>query len=746
MKQRIAVLLLIMTLTACLPGSGKTPLTTVTVAPTLTLANPQVNVTSVPDPQEKAEAFLNAWMQEDYETMYGNLTRLSQDAITLEEFSGYYDDVAISLTVQRLDYEILSSLTNPTNAQVAYRVTYHSSLIGELQRDMLMNMTLEGGDWEIQYEDGMILPELSGGNRLALDIQVPARGNIYDSEGNAIAAESQAYALGIEPGKVDRGKTLRAELSRLTGLSTEEILDLYIDAGDDWYIPVGDASAQAVEERMQVLSGLGGLIMSPFTGRYYFDQIASQTVGYVQLIPAEEVDEYLRSGYRGDERVGMAGLEKWSESDLMGQRGADLYVVDPQGQIVTRLSQQDSRPAQSLYLTLDRDLQERAQQAIEGFRGAVVVMERDSGRILAIASSPTFNANLFDSNNYNREQMLGVMLGDGENRLLNRATQGIYPLGSVFKVITMAAALESGLYTKDTLYNCGHEFTELPNLTLYDWTFEKEVAASGELNLQEGLMRSCNPYFWHIGLDLYRRDFPTAVADMARAFGLGSETGIGQIAEDEGNIPDATTEGDAVQLAIGQGTMLVTPLQVAAFMAALGNGGTMYRPQIIEKIVSPDDVPSFTFQPETTGSIPMSPENMLILREAMNSVVANSRGTAFKYFLGLDIPVYGKTGTAQNPFGDSHAWFAGYTDYYGSTKPNIAVAVIAENAGEGSEVGAPIFRRVLEIYYEGKPRTLYPWESRMYVTITPTPLYTNTPIPSITPTPGPEDAVETPQP
>lgn len=719
-------------------NTGRTP----SPAATHTIPSAAIETTHTPDAKVTAHDFLTAWQTDDYTKMYALLTKLSRDAISETDFAAKYTDAATNLTLNKLDFQVLSSLTTPASAQVAYQVTFHTNLLGDIQREITMNLSQEDNTWKVQWEDGLIMPELKGGNKLALQLEPAARGNIYDRNGHAIASQSEAVQFWVNTGELDPKQqgTLLTEMSRLTNQTPEHIQSLFqpaLDANQNWPIILGEATSDDVQARLSTLSAISGLHMGTYRARYYPDGgVAAPVIGYELLIQPDQLAQFKRQGYRGDEAVGAAGMEQWGENYLAGKPHATLHVVDSQGAIITMLADVDAQPADSIYTTLDKDLQEQTEKAISGFKGAAVVLERDTGRVLAIASSPSFDPNAYSPT-------LPRSVGDNGDQF-DRAVQGQYPPGSVFKIVTMAAALESGLFTQNSTFDCQYAYTELEGDVIYDWTQSYGQPPSGMLTLPQGLMRSCNPWFAHIGLTLFRQKGADFLATMAKGFGLGSVTGInGGIGERAGNVEDPPDESQAIRAAFGQSTLLVTPLQIADYVAAVGNGGTLYTPQIVGKIAPVDGDPVFTFKPEVKSKLPVSADNLKIIQDAMRSVVADNRGTAHFVFAGMQIPIYGKTGTAQNPGDKPHAWFVAYTDAKRTDKPDIAVAVVIENVGEGADYAAPITRRILEDYFSGQPSRLYPWESSYYVTKTPTPEG------SATATPEPPTAVpatETPVP
>ncbi len=726
MKKFLLILILFTLIAGC---SKSTPDSTLPSGgtPTPGLAPPEVQTTQAPDVEEAAIEFLESWKTKDYEAMYSMLNPSSQEAITEEEFSQIYHDVTVELAMESLEYVILSSFVDPSQAQVAVSINYNSLLIDDLKRDIIFLLSLNEGTWKVNWSRGLIFPELEGDNMLQLTRLVPSRGNIYDRNGSVIVAYADAISVGLTPSQIDpekEDKVLEA-LGRDLDMPPEVIYAMYEDypPGVDWYLPLGAISMDSIEPRLGILQSYttSGVLLRTFDGRYYFNGgAAPQAVGYVRWIQEAELDAYRVQGYSKGEKVGGQGLEYWGEDYLAGDRGGILYVVNQEGETISQLAREEAAPPAEIYTTFEKEFQLEVQKALYGYNGAIVVMEMDTGRILAMASNPHFDPNAFNSDYYNSSFLLQEYYkSDQKSPFLNRATQGLYPLGSVFKVITMAAALETGEFTESDVYDCDYFFEELAGVTLNDWTYDHfleddKTPPSGVLTLTEGLMRSCNPYFWHIGLHLYQNGYPDAVSDMAKGFGLGSLTGVETLAEEPGNIPAPGSELDATNLAIGQGDTLVTPLQVVQFMAALGNGGTMYRPQFVESIRSAGGEEIFSFEPEEIGELPISSSTRNIITNAMVQVVDNPRGTANHRIRGLQINVAGKTGSAESGSGESHAWFSGYTYNQNENKPDIAIVVIAENAGEGSDVAAPIFRRVVELYFNQVLR-YYPWEAEIGV-------------------------------
>jgi penicillin-binding protein 2 len=734
-------------ITAC-TGNGNGPTAS---TPTEGLPEPAQTTEAAPDPDDAARQFLNAWEAGDYGGMYALLSPLTRDGLSQEQFTQRYSDVMRSGAFSSVQAEIVSSLIlSAKRAEVRYRVTLESAVVGELVRETRIDLTRDAGEsWGIAWTEAAILPELSEGRQLSLSTVTPTRANIYDRNGEAFASEATAdqpnvaslWLVPNEIGDEDSEETMLSTLRRLFNLaSTDPIVDRYDNVrATNFFIPLGVVPYEDYRAVSGLLSSLGGPKAVTYSARYYYGDgltplagaVSPHAIGYVSQIQESELDERLAQGYAGDEYIGRIGIEAAYEQQLRGLPGGTLALLGPSGEFLETLASRESEPPYAVYTNLDRDLQAVAQRSLEGFAGSIVVLERDTGAVLAMASSPAFDPNLFVGGNPNLRDETLQLLGQANQPYVNRATQGLYPAGSTFKMITMAAALESGEYEPTTTYDCGLTFTELPGITLYDWRYERELPASGVITLVGGLERSCNPWFYHIGLDLYNKGYESAIPDMAYGFGLGSPTGI-EIGDEAGQVPSPDNAQEVlgedwaprhpVQLAIGQSALQVTPLQVARYAAALGNGGTLYRPQLVLRVENAEGAILQEFEPDAQGELPVSDETLAAIQQGMINVVQKEGATAYRKFLGLNLNIAGKTGTAQTTeFGEPHAWFAGYSYEGRENLPDIAAVVMIENIGEGSDWAAPVFRRLMETYFKGRPLQLFPWESRLWVERTPEP-------------------------
>ncbi len=684
-----------------------------------------------------ARAFYRAWEAQDYLGMYSLLAPRSQALVDSASFVQRYDEAMKTGSVRQIIAQPVSLVQEGDQAEFGVRVTLETAVVGPISRNYTVPLAYEDGRWGIVWHEGLILPELEGGNRLSMDTIIPSRASIYDIGGYALAFQGKAISLGIVPGQIEDEAALLATLSPILKKEAQEIKELYASAEPDWYVPIGDIPEEVLQDNILALQPFINAGLAPpeaRNSRIYTDNgVAPHITGYTGFIPAEEIDTYLQQGFRGDEMVGRAGLEAWGEDYLNGEWGGVLTVLSPNGDYVTTLAERAPKQSRSIYSTIEYTFQAAVEDALAeavetlpgGHSAAAVVLDVNTGDVKAMASYPDYNPAIFDVLRPGSDSELAAVLNNPGRPLINRAAQGVYPAGSVFKIVTMSAALNSGQYTPDTFYTSTGVWSKLgQEYAKTDW----RTGGHGTISLKQALVVSCNTCFYDVGYNLDGQD-NTLLPNTALGFGLGQLTGIQGVAESPGLIPspewkmnvrgEGWATGDAVNMAIGQGFVQVTPLQIATIVAAFANGGTIMQPKLIDRIGAGGGAPEEPWPVTENGRIPLSDEQIAVINDSLWNVANGPWGTATDRFEGLPLQVAGKTGTAEAPPNNSHAWFAGYapaapyTQADGTviTEPEIAIAVIVENGGEGSVVSAPLFRRIVELYYGIEP-TPYHWSGQ----------------------------------
>jgi len=719
---RSIVLALVLLLAAC-----QSPPTAVSVPPTSTPLPTPTATPVPPSPDAAVAAFLDAWEMGDYAAMYARLSPASRAAIDAESFSQRYRNAMATATVLTVTTRLQSSLRDGDQAYVAFELMLDTALVGTLITDTVASLSLHEEQWWVDWDEGLIWPQLAGGHYFRMEYSIPARANIYDHAGLGLATEGTIVTIGVIPGQIEDENALLAALALVTGLDPDEIRGRYVASPADWKVPIADIPAELSVDHNDLLGSIPGIYREEKEGRTYpLGGVAPHVVGWVAPVPAEQLEVYRARGYRGDEWVGVSGLEAWGEEILAGRHGGTLNVVNAAGEKVATVAERPALPSRTIYTTLIRDFQEQVKRILGDRKGAIVVLDVHTGAVRALASGPGFDPNVFigPAGAVGRSQILA----DPRRPLFNRATQGTYPSASVFKIISMAAAMEAaGMEPEQTFFYCPGYWEGLgPEYRKACWKED----GHGNISLKDGLTASCDVVFYAVGqtLDEVGKDI---LPRFGRGFGFGEPTGLEGVFEESGLMPDPDWKtnvvgetwwvGDTVNLAIGQGYLLVTPLQVARMMAAVANGGTLYRPYVVERIGPAGDVePEQVTNPQPVGTLPVSAAHLAAIQEALLGVTTNPIGTAPHRFTGLSIPVAGKTGTAEvgGPDTVPHSWFAAYAP---ADSPEIAIAVIVENAGEGSSVAAPLARQVVEAYYGLPLSPLPPQAEEGYVPPTPTP-------------------------
>ena len=443
--------------------------------------------------------------------------------------------------------------------------------------------------------------------------------------------------------------------------------------------------------------------------RYHYPYLASHVIGYMGEITQDQLKDPTYINHRLGDWTGQYGIEKEFEPYLHGRRGQQVVEVNASGRVLKVIDYTPPDPGNNLHLTIDLGLQEAAQEALGDQVGAVVAVDPNTGEILAMASTPTYNQSNFVMG-ISRENWK-ELLDNPLHPLENRAVSGQYPPGSTFKIISAAAALEEGVVTPETRIMCPGSFT-LGNQVYNCW----KRSGHGKVNLHRALKESCDVYFYEVSLKLG----VDKLAEYARAFGLGRPTGVGLANEKSGLVPTKAWKkrrynvpwrmGETVSIAIGQGYNLTTPIQMAQVMAATANGGTLYQFHMVKEITSADGKTKKSFPPQVVGLLRFKPETLEQIRAGLTAVVEEQGGTG-SHARVKGVNVAGKTGTSQVvslkkyrnvPDKDipykyrDHAWFVAFAPV---ENPKIALAVLVEHAGHGGSEAGPVAQKVLQAFF-----------------------------------------------
>ncbi len=542
------------------------------------------------------------------------------------------------------------------------------------------------------------------------------RGLIYDTKNRLLADNRPAYDLKIIVRDAKPVEQTISKLARYTGFDEALLLDRLEKAkGTPTYKPVvlkADIGREALAAIEVNRWNLPGIVVGVSPRReYVFSPSAAHVLGYMgEINTAEQKKEAYRDCKTGD-FVGKYGVERACESWLRGQRGGQQVEVNATGQVARVLRTVDAVPGHNVVLSIDHDLQLRGEQLMAGKAGAAVAVDPDSGQILAMVSSPSFEQNAFISGL--SHDAWNALISDPQRPLSNKAIQAEYPPASTYKIIAAAAGLEEGVIDVNSSVYCAGAL-KFGNRTYRCW----KRWGHGDVNVLKALKESCDVYFYKLGQDLG----VDRLAWYARAFGLGSPTGVDLDHEAGGLVPTAAwkkrrtgvswQKGETLSIVIGQGFNLATPLQMAMVASAVGNGGTRYRPKIVKTIRTADGKTVYNSAPEVVGRLPVSKATLDLVREGLFEVVNQRHGTAWRSRL-KSVVMCGKTGTAQvvgrredsdgdgelEPIKD-HAWFVAYAP---REKPRIAVSVIIEHGEHGSSAAAPVAAEMIRFHLFGGP-------------------------------------------
>ncbi len=605
--------------------------------------------------------------------------------------------------IKKIDADELNQLKKRTDIVTAVIIFFIAIIIARL--------------WFLQIHKGTEYRQLADSNRVRMVDVIASRGNILDWQGRTIVTNKPSFNIvWVKEDSPDPDQVIK-KLSRILNEEIVVLLKRVREAADNpRHIPIllkEDIDWKTLVYIENNHFELPGIRIEVLPRRdYLYDDMASHLIGYLGEINQKELEQKKGENYQPGDQLGKRGMEKLYEENLRGEKGTVYMEVDAHGFEQRRLKGKETLPGNDIQLTIDLDLQLEAEKAMGDKAGAVIAMDVNSGRLLAFTSSPPLKLKNFIGGISKKNWQ--ALLNNPKRPLVYKTIQGQYPPGSTYKIVTALAGLARGVITKDTVFYCSGSM-KFGNRRYGCW----KKGGHGPVSLHRALAESCDVYFYQVGLKVG----VDSLAEYAKSLGLGHKTGIAFEYEKSGLIPtsnwkkmakgEAWQEGETLSIAIGQGFDLVTPLQIALMTSAVVNGGILYRPQLIDRIMGPEGEIVSTYEPVVDGEIVGMDRYLGLIRKGLVGAVNDKRATGKKARL-KDITVGGKTGTAQvvrmEKYEETneedvpykyrdHAWF---TSYAPAEKPEIAVTVLVEHGGHGGSVAAPVAQKVLERYFAKK--------------------------------------------
>jgi len=540
--------------------------------------------------------------------------------------------------------------------------------------------------FKLQVIQQRIYKYLSSKNSIRLLPQFGARGKILDRNGSVIIGNYLSYDVLVLPQEEAQINRTIYNVSRILNITSDRLKDKFKSDYIAPSIPVVIAQnidfkqAIALEEaRLES----PGIIIQPHPLRDYpYGSLASHVIGYLGEIDRWRLTKLADYGYKTKDIVGFGGIEEKYDYYLRQEEGALSVEVDHQGKFIRTLGYRPPKNGKDIQLTLDLNIQEIAENNLRGHIGSVILMAPDTGEIIAMASYPDFNPEVFIKDSPSR----GGLFNDPKAPLLNRAISGVYPPGSVFKSVVAAAGLETGKINLSSTFLCtGSIYIGNQEFSCWD--------THGQQGLLQALAHSCNIFFYKTGLLLGAEQ----IHYYAVKFGLGRTCGIDLPYESSGIVPSPLWKrlhrfkgwyaGDTVNFAIGQGDLLVTPLQMTRMMAVFANSGMLVTPYIVKAIDGED----ISIYQKKAQRLPLKDSTVDYIRSGLRRVVSEPTGTA-RVLSGLKVDVAGKTGTAQVSRGQPHAWFVGFFPF---KNPKFVICVFLEHGGSAA-ASCSLARQIIE--------------------------------------------------